>query len=33
MMRIFEKGGLPVAKILQEGVYRIKIHFTKVQLK
>jgi GNAT superfamily N-acetyltransferase len=33
MMRIFEKGGLPVAKILQEGVYRIKIPFTQVQLK
>jgi len=33
MMRILEKGGLPVAKILQEGVYQIKIPFTHVQLK
>ena len=33
MMRIFEKGGYPVAKILQEGVYRIKIPFTQVQMK
>ena len=33
MMRIFEKGGFPVAKILQEGVYQIKIPFTQVQLK
>ena len=28
MIRIFEKAGLPVAKILQEGVYQIKIPFT-----